>query len=370
VVTTTKAISPELLEAVEELARQIAKTTNKSYATHFRQIVKVLPEVSDLYTWLAALDDAAIEELAQHLREVEGMPRPHFTAAVKKARAIALQRRTIAEMPTTFAEALRWAIERQGLSISTLAKRVGVDHGTVIGWLRGRFLPRSQTPITALEEALGLPKNALVERLPRWGRQQTGVRGKEERSPYPKFVQTFLRVAALARYGRPWADLSPDERGALLREDEERWTRLSNRQKRTRIAKRKPFGLSFEKWPLQAREEWERYERYASSASGSLERVQAALAGAPLAPTTVRTGTLKRERKLIELFYGYCVKKRGLESNALGLALLTDLELVHSYLEWRVSRYKGAGVPPVTRSESDFIALVKKLHRGVIGQYI
>jgi transcriptional regulator with XRE-family HTH domain len=366
VVTTTKAISPELLEAVEELARQIAKTTNKSYATHFRQIVKVLPEVPDLYAWLAALDDAAIEGLAQRLREVEGSPRPHFTAAVKKARAIALQRRTIAEMPTTFAEALRWAIERQGLSISTLAKRVGVNHGTVIGWLKGRFLPRSQTPITALEEALDLPKNALVERLPRWGRQQTGVQGKEERSPYPKFVRTFLRVAALARYGRPWADLSPDERETLLREDEERWTRLSNRQKRTRIAKRKPFGLSFEKWPLQAREEWERYERYASSASGSLERVQAALAGAPLAPTTMREQTLDLERRFIELFYGYCVKKRGLDSNALGLALLTDLELVHSYLEWRVNRYKGASVPPVTRSESEFIALVKKLHRGYL----
>jgi transcriptional regulator with XRE-family HTH domain len=364
VVTTTKAISPELLEAVEGLARQIAEATNKSYATHFRQIVKVLPpEVSDLYAWLAALDDAAIEELAQRLRAVEGSPRPHFTAALKKARAIALQRRTLAEMPTTFAEALRWAMERQGVSIHKLAKRVGVGCTSVRGWLRGR-LPRSRTLVTALEEVLGLPEGTLSGRLPRWGLQKIGVQGKE--GTYPRFSQTFLRVAALARYGRPWADLSPDERETLLREDEERWTRLSNRQKRTRIAKRKPFGLSFEKWPLQAREEWELYERYASSASGSLERVQAALAGAPLAPTTVREQTLDLERQFIELFYGYCVKERGLDSNALGLALLTDLELVHSYLEWRVSRYKGAGVPPVTRSESDFIALVKKLHRGYL----
>jgi hypothetical protein len=123
VVTTTKAISPELLEAVEELARQIAEATNKAYGSHFRQIVKVMPEVTDLYAWLAALDDAAIEGLAQHLRAVEGSPRPHFTAALKKARAIALQRRTLAEMPPTFAEALRWAIERQGLSISTVVSR-------------------------------------------------------------------------------------------------------------------------------------------------------------------------------------------------------------------------------------------------------
>jgi len=361
VVTTTKAISPEPLEAVEELARQIAKTTNKSYATHFRQIVKVLPEVPDLYAWLAALDDAAIEGLAQRLREVEGSPRPHFTAAVKKARAIALQRRTIAEMPTTFAEALRWAMERQGVSIHKLAKRVGVGRTSVRGWLRGR-LPRSRTLVTALEEVLGLPEGALSGRLPRWGLQKIGVKG--EKGTYSRFSQTFLRVAALARYGRPWADLSPDEREALQGEDRERWTRLSNRQKRTRVASQKPFGLSFDKWPPQAREEWEDYRRYAASALASEERAERALAGAPLAPTTVRETTLKRERLLIEQFYGYCVKVRGLDSGTLSLALLTDLELVRSYLEWRLNRYKGMDLPPISQSELTFIALVKKFHRG------
>jgi transcriptional regulator with XRE-family HTH domain len=359
----TKAISPELLKAVDELARQIAEATNKAYGSHFRQIVKVLPpEVTDLYAWLAALDDAAIEGLAQCLRAVEGSSRPHFTAALKKARAIALQRRTLAEMPPTFAEALRWAIERQGLSISTLAKRVGVNHSTVIGWLRGRFLPRSRALVTKLEEALDLPEGALSGRLPRWGLPKIGVEDKD--TPYPEFTRTFLRVAALARYGCPWEDLSPDEKEALLREDNDRWNRLSNRQKRTRKAIKKRFRLSFDEWPLQARKEWEDYERYASSAPGSAARVQAALAGAPLAPTTVRKETLKRERMLIEQFYGYCHKERGLDSNALSLALLTDLKLVHSYLTWRVNRYED--VPPVTRSEYIFIALVKKLHRGYL----
>jgi len=363
VVTTTK-ISPELLEAVEELARQIAKTTNKSYATHFRQIVKVRPpEVSDLYAWLAALDDSAIEELAQRLREVEGSPRPHFTAALKKARAIALQRRTLAEMPPTFAEALRWAMERKGVSIGQLAKQAGVSEAAVKSWRKGRFLPRSQTLVTKLEEALDLPEGALSGRLPRWGLPKIGVEGK----PYPGFTRTFLRVAALARYGRPWDDLSPNEKEALLREDEDRWTRLSNRQKRTRIAHQKPFGLPFKQWPLGARTEWERYKSYASSAPASAARVQAALAGAPLAPTTVREETLKRERRLIEQFYGYCRKERGLDGEALSLALLTDLELVRSYLEWRVNRYKNnEDLPPITRSEYMFIALVKKLHRGYL----
>jgi len=364
VVTTTKAISPELLEAVEELARQIAEATNKAYGSHFRQIVKVLPpEVTDLYAWLAALDDSAIEGLAQRLRAVEGSPRPHFTAAVKKARAIALQRRTLAEMPPSFAEALRWAMERQGVSISQLAKQVGVSHTTVSWWHRGGF-PRSQTLVTKLEEVLDLPEGALSGRLPRWGLPKIGVEDKD--TPYPSFTRTFRRVAALARYGRPWDDLSPNEKEALLREDEDRWNRLSNRQKRTRKASKEPFRLSFEEWPRGARAEWERYESYASSAPGSAARVRAALAGAPLAPTTVRRQTLDRERGFIEQFYGYCHNVRGLAKSTLGLDLLTDLTLVHSYLEWRVNRYKDEDLPPVTQSELDFITLVKKFHRGYL----
>ena len=363
-VTTTKAISPELLEAVEELARQIAKTTNKSYATHFRQIVKVVPEVPDLYAYLAALSDSDIEELAQRLKKIEGSPRPHFTAAVKKARTIALQQRTLAEMPPTFAEALRWAMERKGVSIGQLAKQAGVSEGTVRGWREDRFLPRSRALVTALEEALELPEGTLSGRLPRWGLPKIGV--KEKGTPYPGFTRTFLRVAALARYGRPWEDLSPKEQEALRREDEDRWNRLSNRQKRTRKASKEPFRLSFKEWPLGARTEWERYESYASSAPGSAARVRAALAGAPVAPTTVREETLKRERRLIEQLYGYCHNERGLDSNALSLALLTDLELVRSYLEWRVNRYKDKDLPPITRSEYMFIALVKKLHRGYL----
>jgi len=365
VVTTTKVISPELLEAVKELARQIAEATNKAYGSHFKQIVKVLPpEVTDLYAWLAALDDAAIEGLAQRLRAVEGSPRPHFTAALKKARAIALQRQTLAEMPPTFAEALRWAMERQGVSISQLAKQAGVTERAVKWWRKGRFLPRSRALVTKLEEALDLPEGTLSGRLPRWGLPKIGVEGKD--TPYPEFTRTFLRVAALARYGRPWNDLSPNEKEALRSEDEDRWNRLSNRQKRTRKASQEPFRLSFEEWPSKARKEWEDYERYASSAPGSAARVQAALAGAPLAPTTVRRQTLDRERMLIEQFYGYCHNERSLDSNALSLALLTDLELVHSYLTWRVNRYKEEDVPPVTRSEYMFIALVKKLHRGYL----
>jgi transcriptional regulator with XRE-family HTH domain len=267
-------------------------------------------------------------------------------------------------MPTTFAEALRWAMERNGVSISQLAKQAGVSERAVKWWRKGRFLPRSRALVTKLEEALDLPEGTLSGRLPRWGLPKIGVEGKS--SPYLEFTRTFLRVAALARYGRPWNDLSPNEKEALRSEDEDRWNRLSNRQKRTRKASQEPFRLSFEEWPLGARAEWERYKSYASSAPGSAARVQAALAGAPLAPTTVREETLKRERTLIEQFYGYCYNERGLDSNALSLALLTDLELVHSYLTWRVNRYKEEDVPPVTRSEYMFIALVKKLHRGYL----
>jgi len=358
------SLPTHLLEAVDELARQIAKTANKAYASHFRQVVKVLPpDLKDLHAWLASLDNPAIEELAERLRAVEGKPRPHFTAALKKARALALQERTLAEMPATFADALRWATERQGISVRELARRVEVSRATVRDWFKGKP-PRSQARVRRIEEALDLPDGALLERLPRWGRQRLGA--ERRTGPYPGFSRTFLRVAALARYGKPWADLSPAEREALLREDRERWTRLSNRQKRARIAMRTPFRLPFASWPPQARAEWEAYEGYASSHPGSRERAERALRGEPLAPAPVRKTTLRKELASLEGFYGYCANVRGLGANDLGLALLTDLDLVRSYLWWRLERYREADVPPATRSELNFVALVKKFHRGYL----
>jgi transcriptional regulator with XRE-family HTH domain len=358
-------VQTNVLEVIEELAREITRTSNGAYSTHFRRIAHVLPpDVADLHAWLASLDDAAIVELARRLQEVEGRPRPHFTAAVKKARAIAVQKQTLplqeqilTAMPPTFAEALRWAMERQGVSRKELARWVGVSETTVRIWLRGSKVPRSRTVVTRLEEALGLPEGSLAARLPRFGRQPLGVKGAR----YPGYSRTFLRVAALARYGKPWADLAPDEREALQREDEERWTRLSNRQIRTRQARRAPFRLPFDAWPDRARGQWLDYEQYASSTSEV--RAERALDRAPVAPTVVRSSTLEKERRNLELFYGYCVKERGVDPGELGFSLLTDVRLVEDYLRWRMRRYKG-NVPRLTGTDVGFINLVKKFYRN------
>ncbi|MGC8905295.1 helix-turn-helix domain-containing protein [Thermus sp.] len=355
-------VQTNVLEVIEELAREITRTSNGAYGTHFRRIVRVLPpDVADPHAWLASLDDSAVVELARRLEAVEGKPRPHFTAAVKRARAIALQKRTIDAMPPTFAEALRWAMERQGVSQSELARRVGVNESAVRIWLRGSKLPRSRTVVTRLEEALELPANSLAARLPRFGKQPLGVKGAR----YPGYSRTFLRVAALARYGKPWADLSPDEREALRREDEERWTRLSNRQERTRQARRAPFALPFDAWPGHARSEWLNYEQYASSPLASKARNKRAIKGEPVASRVLRRPTLEKEHRYLELFYGYCVNVRSMSPGALGFHLLTDVKLLNDYLEWRIERYEG-NIPGLTSTDVAFINLVKKFYRNYV----
>lgn len=354
------ALATNPLDLIEEIAREIANRSNRSYASHVRQIAKVLPEgVSDLYAWLASLDDAAIKELAQKLELIEGKPRPHFTAAVKQARTLALQRQTLAGMPPDFAEALRWAMERAGLDLKALAREVGVDRTTLRKWIRGKRVPSSLRAVERLEAALHLPPGSLAGRLPRFGQQRLGVRGDKT---YRAFTRTFLRVASLVRYEVPWADLPPPAREALLREEEERWRRLSHRQIRIRQAKKQTFTLPFRDWPARAREEWNEYVVYASTRPGTGERARRALSGGPLSSRVLRAPTVERELAEMQKFYGYCVRVRGLDPDHLGLNLLTDLSLVRDYLGWRVDRY-GDAVPGLTRTEIIFIALVKKLHR-------
>ncbi|BCP99213.1 hypothetical protein TthHB5002_c23160 (plasmid) [Thermus thermophilus] len=346
------------LDVIEEIAREIA-TASKAYGSHFRQIAKVLPgDVLDLYAWLASLDDAAIVELAKRLEAVEGRPRPHFTAAVKRARTLALQRQTLAGMPVAFAEALRWAMERAGLSLRALAREVGVGRTTLRQWIGGKRVPSSLQAVERLEAALHLPPGSLARRLPRFGQQRLGVRIKTHR----EFTRTFLRVASLVRYEVPWADLPPPEREALLREEEERWRRLSHRQIRTRQAQKQKFALPFRDWPPQAQAEWREYVAYASTRLGTGERARRALSGRPLSPRVLRPPTVEKELVQMERFYGYCVRVRGLNPDQLGLNLLTDLSLVRDYLEWRLGRY-GDAVPGLTRTAMNFIALVKKLYR-------
>ncbi|RTH03302.1 hypothetical protein CSW50_05495 [Thermus scotoductus] len=354
------ALATNPLDLIEEIAREIANRSNRSYASHVRQIAKVLPEgVSDLYAWLASLDDAAIKELAQKLELIEGKPRPHFTAAVKQARTLALQRQTLAGMPPDFAEALRWAMERAGLGLKALAREVGVDRTTLRKWIRGKGIPSSLRAVERLEAALHLPPGSLAGRLPRFGRQRLEVRGDKT---YRAFTRTFLRVASLVRYEVPWADLPPPAREALLREEEERWRRLSHRQIRVRQAQKQTFTLPFRDWPARAREEWNEYVVYASTRPGTGERARRALSGGPLSSRVLRAPTVERELAEMQKFYGYCVRVRGLDPDHLGLNLLTDLSLVRDYLGWRVDRY-GDAVPGLTRTEILFIALVKKLHR-------
>jgi hypothetical protein len=65
----------------------------------------------------------------------------------------------------------------------------------------------------------------------------------------------------------------------------------------------------------------------------------------------------------LELFYGYCVRGKGVDPGGLGLALLTDLGLVEGYLRWRVERYEGE-VPRLTTTDAIFLNLVKKFYRN------
>ena len=344
---------------LEELAKRIAQDS-KPYASHFRQLVHVLPEgVGDLYTWLADLSDGEIQTLAQKLEALEGKARPHFTAALKRARHLAAKEVRSQKMPASFPEALRWAMVQAGVSFSRLAGEVGVSWTTLWVWARGVYLPRSQQQVHALEEALGLERGTLVARVPRWGQQHTGAKDL--------FSKAFLRLAPLARYGKPWSDISPSERESLERELRERLGTQSLRHRRARIAMASsPYALPYEKWPSSLQGEWQRYRTLASPQRGTPQAVLVQRSQGSPTRRPVREETLKKERGALEKFFGFLVREKRIPFQKLHLGLLGDLRLVDEYLQWRWSRFPEEA-KPVTGTDEAFLGLVGKLaRRGLV----
>jgi len=87
-------------------------------------------------------------------------------------------------MPESFGEALKWAMQRQGIGLKALTQISGVKRSAIYEWSNNRSFPTRQAnmgKINNLERALDLPPNTLVAKLPSprkkgegqtpWGRQ-------------------------------------------------------------------------------------------------------------------------------------------------------------------------------------------------------
>lgn len=354
-------------DPIEAIAQEIVKADKggRAYASHFRRLalVKNFASRAELVAWLAGLSDEEIDSLAKQLQKVEGRPRPHFTAAVKLARSLAQREAEEASMPAEFPEALRWALSRAGMSVSKLAREVGLSWSTVWGWLKGHRQPTSKERIERIEEALGLSPGTLTSRVRRWEVKDTGVYKERATGLLAEIGSTFLRLAAQARYGKPVADLSPEERAALRGELLALWERRSERQIRTKIAKEKPFSLPFDRWPDGVKEGWKKYEVWAGSERGSQKAVEASLKTGSIPRRRVRQATLSMRRREVEKFLGYLVQERGFSLEDLSLDLLGDYDLVWGYLNWRWKRFEGSGVAQVTRSDEKFLNTILHLIR-------
>lgn len=71
-------------------------------------------------------------------------------------------------LPESFSDAVKQAIEASGLSRAAVARRAGFPPTAIANWLHSKALPHvsSYDLVLRLEQALGLPKEALLRRLP------------------------------------------------------------------------------------------------------------------------------------------------------------------------------------------------------------
>lgn len=105
-------------------------------------------------------------------------------AMIKKFRKSYQEMIVAAQAPKDFRGALKYYIKLSGMSKFAIAKKAGLDEGTVRSWANGNHYPkiRSVKKIYSVEEVLGLPSGTLVSLLPLL-RKQKSVTGA---TPYCK----------------------------------------------------------------------------------------------------------------------------------------------------------------------------------------
>lgn len=143
------------------------------------------------------------KRLAEHLLQLERQGFAPSTIASRKNLLIAFQQSWVElvkanELPEDFKGALKFLMEREGVSQEQVARRCGLYSSTLSRWVDGSRLPRVSTLkyVTTIEKILGVQSGTLVLRLPSklWGSKST----------VPKTKNTPFRAHLAAMQEKPY----------------------------------------------------------------------------------------------------------------------------------------------------------------------
>ncbi|HEP6275373.1 TPA: hypothetical protein VDA67_003117 [Burkholderia vietnamiensis] len=189
--------------------------------------------ISALHGWMKVLGvsakDIVAEELgtrfAQAFRRYEDTIATQLSSRTQKDRQEQLHKLkqlydavSIDDLlPAVFSDALRLAVERSGETLAQIGRLSGIYPQVVGRWIQGHEIPQYQSifaKIPGLEQALGLPPNTLLNRLPKRRRERyerltaEAAAARKNKSPKGKRGEKAIcHIRPTARLKAQWEEL-------------------------------------------------------------------------------------------------------------------------------------------------------------------
>ncbi len=279
-----------------------------------------------------------------------------------EAERIVAQLKANPPLPDAFHERLSLLIARSGLSLSAVARHIGVGAEALNKWRSGERAPtRSNLPLVSnLETLLKVEPGILTDR---WTTNRVG-RGRLPAVDCPPELQgkdtARLRSKISAILPEGFVLLSRAEKHAAIRAAAERIKSETAKKARWNKLRQDHYHLAFENWPDHLRDQFEKLRAYKEGGA----HVTGADNLARATRSKWRPSTSEIWKRRFGLFFGYLMVRpdNPVPVEDLELAMLFSRDAQKGFIDFKLKRKQDAASHyRITPTDTDYITTAASL---------